>query len=76
MSGTEPEQRVTVFATNAVRTPAGPSGPGVLRLPPAEAARLVAERRAVYGDKPPRGFNDGGARPAQACMLPRRVIGG
>ena len=46
---------VPVFVTVAVRTSAGP-GPGVRRVPPAEAGWLVAARVAVHGDQPPRGF--------------------
>jgi hypothetical protein len=66
-----PEPMVTVFVTNAVRTSDGP-GPGVKRLPPGEAATLVGNRRAVYGDQPPRGFSDGGAQPGDtARMMPR-----
>jgi hypothetical protein len=44
-----------VFVTVAVRTSAGP-GPGVKQLPPAEAGRLVAQKLAVHGDKPPWGW--------------------
>lgn len=47
---------VPVFVLVGVRTSAG-AGPGVKHLPPAEAARLVAARVAVGGDKPPRGWN-------------------
>jgi hypothetical protein len=66
-----PGDRITVYATVAVRTSAGP-GPGVLELPAAEASRLVADRHAVYGSTPPRGFSDGGADPRViAAMLPR-----
>jgi hypothetical protein len=61
---------VPVFVTNAVRTSAGP-GPGVRRVPPDEAGRLVHSRLATYGDRPPRGFEDGGAPPAQANMVPQ-----
>jgi len=65
------EPLVSVYLTVAVRTSAGP-GPGHRRLPPGEAAALVGNRRAVYGDQPPRGFEDGGidARDA-ARMMPR-----
>ncbi len=45
---------VTVYVTNGVRTSADP-GPGVRRLPPAEAAALVGRRHAVYGEQPPQG---------------------
>ena len=48
---------VAVFVTTGIRTSGG-NGPGVLRVPPAEAAALVADRRAIYGDRPPRGFGD------------------
>jgi hypothetical protein len=49
----EPEpQLVTVYLVNGVRTSVG-SGPGVLRLPPAEASALVGARLAIYGDRPP-----------------------
>ena len=54
-----PGDRVTVFATVAVRTSAGP-GPGVLELPAAEANRLIGMKYAVYGSSPPRNFLDGG----------------
>jgi hypothetical protein len=41
-----------VYLVVAVRTSQGP-GPGVLELPPAEAASLVARKYAVYGSEPP-----------------------
>jgi hypothetical protein len=48
---------VTVFITaGAVRTSAGP-GPGVKRLPAAEAQRLLGQRLAVAGDRPPPSWN-------------------
>jgi len=60
------EPLVAVFVTVAVRTSDGP-GPGVRRVPPGEAAR-----RAVYGDQPPRGFEDGGTDARDAArMMPR-----
>jgi hypothetical protein len=43
---------VAVYVTSAVRTSAG-SDLGPKRVPPAEAARLVAAKLAVYGDRPP-----------------------
>jgi hypothetical protein len=52
----EPEL-ATVFVTTGIRTSAG-SGPGALRLPLAEAGRLVKDRHAVYGSTPPRGYGD------------------
>jgi hypothetical protein len=54
---TEPEPLVPVFVTTGIMTSAGP-GPGVVHVPPAEAARLVADRRAVYGERAPRGYGD------------------
>ena len=51
------EQPVAVFVTTGIRTSGG-NGPGVVRVPPAEAAALVADRRAVYDEVPPRGFGD------------------
>jgi hypothetical protein len=45
---------VAVWVANATRTSAGP-GPGVKWLPAAEAAALVGNRLALYGDQPPRG---------------------
>ena len=52
----EPEPMVEVFVTTAVRTSAG-STPGPKMLPRDEAARLVADKRAVCGDRPPMGFS-------------------
>jgi hypothetical protein len=64
---------VSVYLTTAVRTSDGP-GPGVKRVPPGDAAALVNDRRAVYGDQPPRGFTDGGADVHDAArMQPRRA---
>lgn len=54
-----PGDRITVYATVAVRTSAGP-GPGVLDLPAAEANRLIGMKYGVYGDRPPKNFLDGG----------------
>jgi hypothetical protein len=53
---TSPEL-VAVFVTTAIRTSGG-NGPGVVRVPPAEAAALVADRRAVWGEQAPRGYGD------------------
>jgi hypothetical protein len=52
--------RIPVFLTVAVRTSGG-NGPGVVRVPREEAARLVAARHGVHGEMAPRGFLDGGA---------------
>jgi hypothetical protein len=49
---------VTVYLTNAVGTSDG-HGPGVKRLPVAEAATLVRRKVAVYGTEPPTGFHRG-----------------
>ena len=61
---------VAVYLTTAVRTSAGP-GPGVRRVPAAEAARLVGMRHAVYGEAAPRGYEDGGCPAPIAAMMPR-----
>ena len=53
----EQPELVMVYVTNAVRTSAGP-GPGARRVPSAEAARLLKDRMAVYGDQPPRAYGD------------------
>ena len=45
-------QLVEVQVNNGTRTSAGP-GPGVKHLPPLEAAALVRQRFAVYGDRAP-----------------------
>lgn len=56
VSGQEQQDdRVWVFVTTAIRTSAGATV-GAKQLPRAEAAALVADRRAIYGDKPPRGW--------------------
>jgi hypothetical protein len=52
-------QVVRVYLASAVQTSAGP-GPGVKVLPFGEAARLVADRRAVFGTEP-QGFGGGRA---------------
>lgn len=49
---------VTVYLTNAVATSDG-HGPGVKRLPAAEAAALVRRKVAIYGPHPPHGFHRG-----------------
>ena len=68
-----PEPMVAVFVTTAVRTSGG-NGPGPVRVPASEASALVNDRRAVYGDQPPRGFEDGGADTRDvARMMPRRA---
>ena len=50
------DDKVACFVLNGTRTSDGP-GPGVKRLDPAEAARLIAMKMAVAGDQPPRGWN-------------------
>jgi hypothetical protein len=69
-----PAPLVDVYLTVGVRTSDGP-GPGHKRVPPGEAAALVGNRRGVYGDQPPRGFEDGGVVVASdaARMMPRRT---
>ena len=61
---------VPVFVANGVRTSAGP-GPGVKHLPPDEAGRLVGAKYATYGTAAPRGYEDGGALPAEPNMMPQ-----
>jgi hypothetical protein len=58
MTAPQPEL-VPVFLTVGVRTSGG-AGPGVVRVPRDEAARIVAGRHGVAGEEPPRGFEDGG----------------
>lgn len=66
---------VPVYLTVGVRTSGGP-GPGVVRVPREEAARLVAARHGVAGERPPRGYDDGGADGRMiAAMMPRRAPG-
>jgi hypothetical protein len=63
---------VPVYVTTAIRTSGG-TGPGVVRVPPDEAGRIVADRHGVYGDRAPRGFEDGGMDGRLvAAILPRR----
>lgn len=70
MSDQQPD-RVPVYLTVAVRTSGGP-GPGVVRVPREEASRIIAARQGVAGERPPRGFLDGGADGRViAAMLPR-----
>jgi hypothetical protein len=59
LSGQDPDL-VPVFLTVGVRTSGG-IGPGVVRVPRIEAARIVAARHGVAGERPPRGYEDGGA---------------
>jgi hypothetical protein len=62
---------VAVYLTNGTRTSQGP-GPGVKRLPPDEAGRLVSARLAAFGEAPPRGYADGGCDGRDiALMMPR-----
>jgi len=63
-----------VFVTTAVRTSAGP-GPGHLRVPLAEAQAIVNTRRGVFGDRPPRGYADGGCDPRDAGRMRPRTPG-
>jgi hypothetical protein len=45
----------TIFLLNGTGTSGG-NGPGVVQVPEDEAARLVHESLAVYGDVPPSGY--------------------
>lgn len=70
MSGEEPSL-VPVYLTVGVRTSGG-NGPGVVRVPREEAARIVTARHGVAGEQPPRGYADGGADGhVIAAMVPR-----
>lgn len=50
----EPAALVPVYLANGTRTSGG-TGPGVVQVPPGEAAALVRDRLAVYGGQPPYG---------------------
>lgn len=68
MSG---DARVPVYLTVTVRTSGG-NGPGVVKVPREEAAELVRRRCGVSGERPPRGYEDGGADGRViAAMMPR-----
>jgi hypothetical protein len=70
-SDAEPDL-VAVFVTTGVATSDGP-GPGGRRLPRAEAGRLVSARLAVHGERPPRGYIDGGCDGREiGLMMPRK----
>lgn len=70
MTGEAPDL-TPVYLTVAIRTSGG-NGPGVVRVPREEAARIVAGRHGVAGEQPPRGFLDGGADGhVIAAMVPR-----
>jgi hypothetical protein len=63
---------VPVFVTVGVRVSSGVRTPGVVHLPREEAARIVASRHGVSGERAPRGFLDGGADGhVIAAMVPR-----
>jgi hypothetical protein len=61
--------KVEVYVGNATRTSGG-AGPGTVRVPPDEAARLVKDRLAIYGERPPQ---DGASHAQQMAgrMRPR-----
>jgi hypothetical protein len=46
---------VEIFLLNGTGTSGG-NGPGVVSVPPDEAARLVSDCLAVYGSTPPSGY--------------------
>jgi hypothetical protein len=50
-----PDAPVTIFLLNGTATSGG-NGPGVVSVPPDEAARLVSEGLAVVGSIPPSGY--------------------
>ena len=51
------ERLITMFVTNGVAVSSGEQTPGVVHVPPAEAADLAHMRYAVYGEKPPDGYS-------------------
>jgi hypothetical protein len=61
---------VTMHVNVGVAVSSGEPTPGVVHVPPQEAADLHYMRLAVYGDQPPRGYADGG-QPGGAMALPR-----
>jgi hypothetical protein len=63
----EPEARIPVYLVNATRTSAGP-GPGPKTLPAGEAAWLCRNKLAIYGDRPPRGYDGVQAAPDPSLM--------
>jgi hypothetical protein len=65
----EPDGLVGVYLGNATAT-SGATGPGTVRVPPDEAARLVAARLAIYGERPPQDWASHAAQMAPR-MRPR-----
>jgi hypothetical protein len=61
-TGTEPQPPglTPVYLSNGTRTSGG-TGPGVVHVPPDEAAWLVAQKLAIHGQQPPLGLLGGGA---------------
>ena len=59
MNGSDVERAdgglVSVYVTHGTRTLAG-TGPGVVRVPPDEAGRLVAAKLPIHRSRPPRGL--------------------
>ncbi len=52
---------VPVFLTVGVRSSGG-NGPGVVWVPPGEAAALVARKHGIFGERPPSGFSGAAGR--------------
>lgn len=72
MAGNDDGDLVPVFVTVGVRVSSSERTPGLVRVPREEAGRIVAMRHGVAGERPPRGFLDGGADGRViAAMLPR-----
>jgi hypothetical protein len=61
-----------VFVTTGIRTSGG-AGPGGVRVPREEAARIITGRQGVAGERPPRGFVDGGADGRVIAAMARRL---
>ena len=65
---------MAVLVTTGIRT-SGSAGPGVVRVPRDEAARNIASRHGVAGERPPRGYEDGDADGrVTGAMVPRLVL--
>ena len=66
------EDLVPVFVTVGIRVSSCERTPGVVRVPRAEAARIVSARHGVAGEQAPRGYLDGGSTERLAgWMVPR-----
>jgi hypothetical protein len=53
----EPAGLTEIYLANGTVTSGG-TGPGTVRVPPAEAAALVRDRLAICGERPPQDWAD------------------